>query len=151
MSQQGLDHEAREAALAGFDVVATLMREQLPLEQARRPLERAHADYGEIPGLESMFDDPAVWAFLCKIFHYDPAAALSHVTVPLLALFGADDDITPVDASVAGYRRAVCPDLLEVTVFPGADHRLQHGEAPTFVDGYLDSLTAFIRRIVQPG
>ena len=62
----------------------------------------------------------------------------------MLAVFGADDPITPVEESVAVFREAVRPDLLEVEIFAGAGHRLEGGDPPRLVEGYLKTLTAFI-------
>ena len=63
--------------------------------------------------------------------------------VPLLAVFGADDPITPVEESNAVFREAVRRELLQV-VLAGAGHRLEVGDPPRLVEGYLELLTAFI-------
>ena len=65
------------------------------------------------------------------------------IRVPVLALFGADDPMVPVEASVTVYREAVQPKLLTVAVFPGADHRIQTGNPRRLADGYLETLTSF--------
>jgi pimeloyl-ACP methyl ester carboxylesterase len=87
--------------------------------------------------------DEALWNFAATIIDYDPASALRQLRVPLLALFGGDDTVVPVDASAERFR-ASCPDeLLTLLVFPGGDHRIQTaGEA--FVAGYLDAIVDFI-------
>jgi pimeloyl-ACP methyl ester carboxylesterase len=89
-------------------------------------------------------DDEEIWNFLLRVFDYDPRPALERIAVPVLALFGADDRLVPVEQSVAVYREAVRPDLLMVAVFPGADHRVQTGDPPRLVDGYLETLTGFV-------
>jgi hypothetical protein len=38
----------------------------------------------------------------------------------------------------------VRPELLQVEVFPGGDHRLRQGDPPRFVDGYLDRISSFV-------
>ena len=81
---------------------------------------------------------------------YDPRPALERLEVPILAVFGAADPITPVEESVAVFREAVRPDLLQVEVFDGAGHRLEIGEPPAFVDGYFDVLAGFIVRARHP-
>jgi pimeloyl-ACP methyl ester carboxylesterase len=144
--QQGAADIAMAAALSGFDRAATLMREQLSVSQALQRFEADGIDYRDIDGLESMFEDAAVWQFISKILDYDPAVALARISVPLLAIFCGDDEITPVDASLTRFRETVRPDLLEVDVFDGADHRLQHGDPPAFVDGYVDAISGFIQR-----
>jgi hypothetical protein len=60
-------------------------------------------------------------------------------------MFGAEDPIVPVEASVAVFREAVRADLLRLEVFDGAGHRLETGDPPALVDGYLEVLTSFVR------
>jgi pimeloyl-ACP methyl ester carboxylesterase len=79
---------------------------------------------------------------------YDPRPALERIEVPVLAIFGADDPITPVAESVAVFEEAVRPRLLQVEVFAGAGHRLQPEGSVTFVHGYLDTLATFVARAV---
>jgi pimeloyl-ACP methyl ester carboxylesterase len=67
---------------------------------------------------------------------------------PVLALFGADDPITPVEESVAVFREAVWRDLLQVEVFAAAGHRLETGDPPALADGYLETLARFVLRAV---
>jgi pimeloyl-ACP methyl ester carboxylesterase len=92
-----------------------------------------------------MFEDEAIWRFMSEIVDYDPAPALSRIGVPVLAVFGAADEVTPVEESVSALRSAVRPELLHVEVFAGGDHRLHHGEPQRLVDGYLDRLASFMR------
>ncbi|MFF0658662.1 MULTISPECIES: alpha/beta hydrolase [Micromonospora] len=83
---------------------------------------------------------PESIAFLAGIADYDPAPALAALHCPLLAIFGADDLLVPVQASV----RAVSDSLGEarhadhtIVVFPGADHsiRIYTGTGPAQVKG----------------
>jgi pimeloyl-ACP methyl ester carboxylesterase len=113
-------------------------------------LEAEGVPYRELPGLEFMFDDEAIWRLCAKIFDYDPASALSRITAPVLAVFGAADKITPAEESVVALRAAVRPELLQVDVFPDGDHRLYHGEPPSFVDGYLDRISSFVLKSCRP-
>ena len=78
---------------------------------------------------------------------YDPHPALERIAVPVLALFGADDPITPVGDSVVVYRE-VPGELLRVEVFAGADHRVLSGDPPALADGYLETLASFIHEAV---
>lgn len=143
--------DGREAeALATYDAVVAVMRECPTLDKGVARLEAADVPYRELPGLEFMFEDEAIWRLCAKIFAYDPAQALSRITVPVLALFGAADKITPAEESVVALRAAVHPELLEVQVFPEGDHRLYHGEPPRFVDGYLDRISSFVLRSCRP-
>jgi hypothetical protein len=134
-------------ALAAYDAVAAVARERPTLQAAQQQLEAAGVPYRELDGLEFMFEDEAIWDLCAKLFEYDPAEALSRITVPCLALFGAADKITPPEESVVALRAAVRPELLEVEVFPEGDHRLFHGDPPRFVDGYLDRISSFVRAV----
>jgi pimeloyl-ACP methyl ester carboxylesterase len=133
-------------ALAAFDAVTNLMREGPALDEALARLDAAGIDHRHLEGLEYMFEDESMWRFDSAIYDYDPSRALSRITVPVLALFGATDEITPIAESLAAFHAAVRPDLLTVDVFPGGNHRLQCGDASRFIDGYLEQLTSFIRR-----
>jgi pimeloyl-ACP methyl ester carboxylesterase len=138
--------DGREAeALATYDTVVEVMRECPTLDGGMARLEAADVPYRGLPGLEFMFEDEAIWGLCARIFDYDPAQALSRITVPVLALFGSADKITPAEESVVALRAAVRPELLQVEVFPDGDHRLCHGEPPGFVDGYLDRISSFVR------
>lgn len=132
-------------ALAAYDAVVAVIREGPTLAQGVERLEAAGVPYRELPGAEFMFEDEAIWGLSARIFAYDPAAALSRITAPFLAVFGAADQVTPPEESVAALRAAVRPELLQVEVFPEGDHRLHHGDPPRFVDGYLDRIASFVR------
>jgi pimeloyl-ACP methyl ester carboxylesterase len=81
---------------------------------------------------------------MAALIDYDPRPALERIAVPVLALFGQEDPITPVDDSVAVFREAVRPELLQVEIFPGAGHRLEMGDPPRLAEGYLETLTTFV-------
>lgn len=132
-------------ALAAYDAVVAVIRECPTLDRGVEQLEAANVPFRELPGLEFMFEDEAIWRLCAKIFDYDHASALSRITVPFLGIFGAVDKVTPPEESVAALRAAVRPDLLQVEVFPEGDHRLHHGDPARFVDGYLDRTAAFVR------
>jgi hypothetical protein len=66
----------------------------------------------------------------------------------VLALFGAEDSIVPVEASVSVYLEAVRKELLTVEVIAGGDHRVQTGDPPALADGYLERLTDFVLQAV---
>jgi pimeloyl-ACP methyl ester carboxylesterase len=134
-------------ALATYDAVVAVMRACPTLDEGVEQLEATDTRYGDLPGLEFMFQDEAIWALCAKIFAYDPAPALSRITAPVLALFGAADKVTPPEESVVALRAAVRPELLQVEVFPEGDHRLLHGEPPRLVDGYLDRIASFVQAV----
>jgi uncharacterized protein len=137
---------AEEAeALAAYDAVVAVMRACPTLDRAVKQLDAAGVPYRELRGLEFVFEDEAIWGLCVKIFDYDPASALSRIAAPVLALFGAADKITPAEESVVAFRAAVRPELLQVEVFPEADHRLHCGDPARFVDGYLDRISSFVQ------
>jgi uncharacterized protein len=138
--------DGRQAdALAAYDAVVAVNRVSPNLRQGVERLEEANIPYRELPGLEFLFEDEAMWSLCAKIFDYDPAEALSRITVPFLGVFGAADRVTPPEESVAALHAAVRPDLLQIELFPEGDHRLCHGDPPRFVPGYLDRIASFVR------
>ena len=96
--------------------------------------------------------DAAVWSQLGAWGHYDPGPDLDQLTTPTLAIFGGDDPLVPVQASVARLRETAerAARLQQTTVFPGAGHRLQAGASPA--PGYLACLATWSREPrVRPG
>ena len=145
MTRAGISGEEIEEVRRYYDDIVAMMRAGASLADARTRVEE-----GGFPqafatlALPVLPDDDAEWKLLTALIDYDPRPALERIRVPLLAVFGADDPITPVEESVAVFREAVRPDLLEVEIFAGAGHRLEGGDPPRLVEGYLETLTAFI-------
>jgi len=85
---------------------------------------------------------------------YDPAHALEHVSIPMLAVFGSDDQIIPVEESIEGMKSAFDRSGLgdfEYRVFDGADHGMSLTSATgerSFATGFLDYMYGWIGRIV---
>jgi uncharacterized protein len=140
-----LTADRQPEALEAYDSVIAVMRERPTFEAGLAQLDAAGVPYRELPGLEFAFENAEVWRLFAEISDYEPATALARITAPLLAIFGAADEVTPPEESVDALRAAVRPELLQVEVFPDGDHRLLHGEPPRFVDGYLDRVAAFVR------
>lgn len=131
----GVDPGAAEAA---FDRLVALARSGAPLADAQALV----ADDPAAGPIDIFTTDETVWSNVRTVLDYDPADALGRIDVPLLALFGAADDIVPVAASEDILRASVRPDLLEVLVFDGTDHRIQRNGR--LAVGYLDRLTAWV-------
>ncbi len=130
-----------------YDRVISMMRSGVELAAAREQLEaEGFPQAFETLSLPVLPDDEADWQLIAALIDYDPRPALERLEVPILAVFGAADPITPVEESVAVFREAVRPDLLDVEVFDGAGHRLEIGDPPAFVDGYFEVLASFIVR-----
>jgi uncharacterized protein len=87
---------------------------------------------------------PQTIGFLALIADYDPVPALAKLECPLLAIFGADDLLVPVEDSI----RAITTTLTrsghrdhQIVVFPRADHsiRVYTGhEPPRVQDGHYE-------------
>jgi pimeloyl-ACP methyl ester carboxylesterase len=149
LRSKGLAAEQVEQAMRDFDLLVEMMREGVSFDRARERIEAESlgSAYDELD-LPFVPEDEAVWDFACAILDYEPSPALERIRVPVLALFGGDDTIVPVAESVAVYRATVRPELLTVSVFPGADHRVQVGDPPRMAEGYLDALSSFVATAV---
>jgi pimeloyl-ACP methyl ester carboxylesterase len=150
MRRAGLPDDEIEAVRRYYDDVIGMMRRGASLAEAR---ERVAAS-GFPPAVASLElpvlpEDEAEWQLLAALIDHDPRPALERIRIPILAVFGADDPITPVPESIAAFRAHARPELLRVEVFPGAGHRLEAGDPPTLVSGYLDALEAFIRSVCR--
>jgi pimeloyl-ACP methyl ester carboxylesterase len=91
--------------------------------------------------------DAAAWSQLGAWGHYDPGPDLDQLTTPTLAIFGGNDPLVPVHASIARLRdtaeRTARPQ--QITVFRGAGHRLQAGTS--LAPGYLACLSTWSREL----
>jgi pimeloyl-ACP methyl ester carboxylesterase len=78
----------------------------------------------------------------------DVAARL--LTTPALAIFGSNDPLVPVQASIARLQETAEQTTRpqQIAVFPGADHRLQAGASPA--PGYLTCLSTWCREPRPP-
>jgi uncharacterized protein len=87
--------------------------------------------------------DSATWAQLTAWGDYDPCDDLARLTTPTLAIFGENDPLVPVRASVERYEKTTTSTerLQETLIFPGADHRLQ--VTGGFAPGYLARLSTW--------
>ena len=151
LAAHGVTDDEMDDAFEPFEELVDALRRGTAYEAVRKRFESEQLPtvYGERK-LVLFPDDEELWSFLLRVFDYDPRHALERIRVPLLALFGAEDPIVPVEASVAVYEGAVRPELLTVAVLAEGDHRLQTGDPPVFVDGYLDTLSSFIVAAVMP-
>lgn len=95
--------------------------------------------------------------YLCGLVHYDPAEALAGVRVPVLALYGERDPMTPPELNEARLREAltgVDPNQVRTHVFERANHmfwasetglRDEYGSLErTYVPGFLDAISGWI-------
>ena len=91
--------------------------------------------------------DAGFWRFLTSNLRspYLPASALARIGCPLLAVFGEQDDLVPIQESIDVYHDALKhnPDV-SIHVVPDANHRIMTGHPPRLADGYLDMLTSWL-------
>jgi uncharacterized protein len=145
LTRAGIPENEIEEVGRYYDRVIAMMRSGIPLAVARERVEaNGFPQAFETVSLPVLPEDEADWQLFAAMVDYDPRPALERIEVPVLALFGADDPITPVEDSVAVFREAGRPGLTHVEVFAGAGHRLEIGDPPTLVDGYLETLVSFV-------
>jgi pimeloyl-ACP methyl ester carboxylesterase len=93
---------------------------------------------------------------------YEPASRLAAIDMPLLAILGERDLLTPVDATVAALRESFAgarASQLEVAIVPRANHlmlesasgaiRFSQSELPRlerYAPGYFEALGAWLER-----
>lgn len=138
-----LSDDAIEGLLAAYDMLCELLRGGAEYDVARRQIASLGLDPA-IDVLSFLAGDADEWGLAKTILDYDPRPAMQAIGVPVMALFGADDQAVPVPASVQQFRSQVRDDLLTVAVLPGGDHRVQSGEPRRLVDGYARTLVDFV-------
>ena len=151
IARAGCSDAQRAALLEHYELMLTLMRDGTPYADAQAilgPLARELALPVAVESLMYTPADAAEWSLAAAIVDYDPAPALRELRVPTLALFGELDTGVPVDTSVDIFRRLVPAGLLTVGVLAGGDHRMQEGDPPELVAGYLETLSSFIASVV---
>jgi pimeloyl-ACP methyl ester carboxylesterase len=145
LTRAGVSASDLEEALRYFDHLLSLMRAGVPFDEVRELIEQeGYPDAFRQLETPLLPESKAVWELVAALIDYDPRPALERIAVPVLALFGQEDPVTPVDDSVAVFREAVRPELLQVEIFPGAGHRLEVGDPPRLAEGYLERLTTFV-------
>jgi pimeloyl-ACP methyl ester carboxylesterase len=88
--------------------------------------------------------DVRMWDHLVRLAGFDPIPALEAIDVPLLAVFGSRDTVTPVEPSVAAFTAHVAAHRLQIAVIPDGNHRLQLPDSTDFARGYPDVIIDFV-------
>lgn len=92
------------------------------------------------------YDTVQTLAFFARALSFDPAARIPHLRCPILALYGAADELVPVERSVAVLAERL-PGLHRgrnaVAVLPGADHMLYVADG-AHAPAFLPMLGAFL-------
>jgi uncharacterized protein len=140
LQQAGLTPAETASRLDAFDAMAGMLRSGVGFDAATAQMVALGAD----DGVGFVAGDARQWELSRAILDHDPRPAMRRIGVPVLALFGAEDHIVPVEQSVEVYRAEVRADLLTVAVLPGGDHRVQSADPPRLVDGYAPTLVGFI-------
>jgi pimeloyl-ACP methyl ester carboxylesterase len=145
MQRAGMTPAEIDEMLEHYELMLRLLRARRPFAEARARITEIEMQCArDLSQLMFVPADAEEWALATSIIDYDPRPALRALRVPVLALFGADDAVVPVEPSVAAYRDEVATDLLTIVVLPGGDHRIQTDDPPGLVTGYLETLTTFI-------
>lgn len=100
--------------------------------------------------------------YLCGLFTYDPAEALAAIKVPVLALFGERDPMTPPRENVERMQQALAhlgPSCFTVRVFPSANHVFWAAQTGlrdeyarldrSYVPGFLAQISDWIAAVSQ--
>lgn len=146
-----LPAEEAAAARAYVDAIVDVAYRGAPMTEVEAAAERAkgHPWFFDPPGP----DDP-YWLFSRKIAEYDPQVWWRQVEVPVLLVYGAEDERVPVEASRSAIVSAIesaGKTTAEVRVFAGADHTFRvrnPGDVwPRTVAGYPDAILEWLGRL----
>jgi pimeloyl-ACP methyl ester carboxylesterase len=91
--------------------------------------------------------DPARWALVRRLAGYDPLPDLERIRVPVLVVFGSEDDNVPVERAAGIWRDAVPSSLLTIETVPGVGHALvglREGTGSIFPAALVQALTDWI-------
>ncbi|MBM7781869.1 alpha/beta hydrolase family protein [Arthrobacter tumbae] len=84
------------------------------------------------------------WDLAASMGDYDPQVRLLSFDLPLLAVFGSEDSVVPVQRSISILRRSVPASLLQASVISGGNHRMQRRNSGDLAAGYLETVLTFI-------
>ena len=102
----------------------------------------------------SMFGNmpPQEWgnvkAQMRAVMIVDPAEFLVRIHVPVLAIFGENDTLVPVEKSIVAYKKYLGEagnQAFTYKVFANADHGIRIGGR--FADGYFDLMVNWLRNL----
>lgn len=120
------DGHGDDAALAELAELRTALEDALRdhgrLEESQALIDRyAHRPWFPLAGVPRTLDPSDDWPDM----DYDPVPTIAAVRCPVLLLYGEEDEWTPVEPSLAAWRRGGNPQLTVIRL-PGTGH------APTF-------------------
>jgi len=144
MRENNLTRDETAEALAfmklQFDVGRTGQGWEKFAEQMQPAKNKKWFDY--VPKSNSLDELQSDWR---NVYSYEPAASLEKVTVPVLALFGALDNSTPVPQTVSNMQKALAVagnKDFTYKIFPKGNHGLL--EAETGVGSEIPKLKKFV-------
>ena len=91
--------------LDAFDAMDGMLRRGVGFDSAQAQLVTLGAD----DGAGFVAADGREWELARQILDHDPRSAMRRIEVPLLALFGADNEIVPVEESADVFRPRCAP------------------------------------------
>ena len=105
---------------------------------------------GSLPSISNMSESELRW--YREEMNYDPVSVLEKVSVPVLEIFGEEDELVPVEKSIEIMKRAFERNgNKDVTfkVFPGADHGIQvfsrRGDRQ-FAPQYVETMISWLEK-----
>ncbi|HEX8088205.1 MAG TPA: alpha/beta fold hydrolase [Blastocatellia bacterium] len=103
-----------------------------------------------LPNLAAMNESELRW--YRQEMNYDPVATLEKVSVPVLEIFGEEDELVPVEKSVEimklAFEQGGNKDVT-FKVFPGADHAIQVFSprgGRRFAPGYIETMIGWLEK-----
>jgi dipeptidyl aminopeptidase/acylaminoacyl peptidase len=103
-----------------------------------------------LPNVAGMSESELRW--YRQEMNYDPVAALEKVSVPVLEIFGEEDEVVPVQESVEIMKQAFersGNNNVTFKVFPGADHGIQifsRRGARQFAPDYIETMIGWLEK-----
>ena len=140
-----------EAALAKayVDAIVDVAYRGAPREEldVAAALAEGYDWYFEPPG-----PDDSYWAFSRRFAEFDPLAWWGQIRVPVLLVYGSEDERVPAEASRAAILQAIGDGApVETQIFEGADHTFRvrrPGDVwPRTVGGYPDVILEWLGQI----
>jgi hypothetical protein len=135
----GKSDETINQALKLYDDVIEANRQNQPFEQIAAMVVDRHNEAWD----GYFIFDAGAWAFLKRNFEYEPLPALRRTSCPVLAIFGEQDLLVPVQRSITIFKQALAEAKntdVTIQVFSGANHRIRVGSSLALAPGYLETM-----------
>lgn len=148
-------HQLPAMGFTGADVedAVALLRERIDRMARGDDVERIHADeqrVADAPWMEAVGDTTVEeLRFDERIYGFDPKDAIGAVRVPMLAIWGADDVLVPVEESLHRFLAGLgdADPRTQLVVVPNADHGLRVSGVEGRAPGLWDTIASWLRRV----